>query len=321
VYIGFNKGDKAMNHPILSDPKFHDEESAFAFIESRLWPKGPVCPHCGSKERIGKLKGKSYRIGLHKCYVCRKEFTVRIGTIFEDSHIPLKVWLQAMFMMASSKKGISSNQLSRTLNITLKSAWFMSHRIREAMRGDNLRPLGDTGGAVEADETFLWEDPDASGRGPIGSKNKILSLVDRTSGVARSEVIEDLKASTIVPILAQNIAREARLMTDDASHYNYISPTFPKHRQVKHSAKEYVNTENPAVHTNCVEGYFSIFKRGMRGVYQHCAKKHLHRYLAEFDFRYSNRIAKGIDDTNRAGNLLKGVAGKRLTYQTTHSEN
>ena len=318
-----------MNHAILSDPKFHDEEAAFAFVESLLWPDGPVCPHCGSKERIGKLKGKSYRIGLHKCYVCRKEFTVRIGTIFEDSHIPLKVWLQAMFAMASSKKGISSNQLHRTLGITLKSAWFMSHRIREAMREGEFYPFGSTGGTVEADETFLWENDDLKGTDyekfygttAIGRKNKILSLVDRESGEVRSSVVENLKAQTLVPILKENIAREARIVTDDGSGYKALKKDFPDHFVVNHSAGQYVWCDDSEIHINTVEGYFSIFKRGMRGVYQHCAKKHLHRYLAEFDFRYSNRIAKGIDDSGRAGKLLKGVAGKRLTYQTTHSQN
>jgi transposase-like protein len=163
----------------LTDPIFHNEEAAYNLVEKRLWPNGPICPHCGNKERIGKLKGKSYRPGLYKCYACRKPFTVKIGTIFEDSHVPMRVWLQAVFMMVSSKKGISSNQLHRSLGVTLKTAWFMSHRIREAMRKDALMPLGYTGGAVEADETFLWEDPDATGGPSIHTKNKILSLVDR----------------------------------------------------------------------------------------------------------------------------------------------
>ncbi|MFZ0943426.1 MAG: IS1595 family transposase [Syntrophobacteraceae bacterium] len=308
-----------MKNTILSDPKFHDEEAAFAFIESLLWPKGPVCPHCGSKERIGKLKGKSYRVGLHKCYVCRKEFTVRIGTIFEDSHIPLKVWLQAIFAMASSKKGISSNQLHRTLGITLKSAWFMSHRIREAMRNGNLAPLGGFHKTVESDETFLWNEPGKKVQAGVGHKNKILSLVDRDSGEVRSVPIENLSRRTIVPILKENIAKESRIMTDDAGQYDYLWLDFNEHWCVCHTKGEYVRLDDPEIHTNTVEGYFSIFKRGMRGVYQHCAKKHLHRYLAEFDFRYSNRIVKGIDDSDRAGKLLKGVAGKRLTYQTTNS--
>jgi transposase-like protein len=318
VYIGFNKGDKAMKHPILSDPMFHNEEAAYAFVESKLWPDGPICPHCGGKEKIGKLNGKSYRPGLYKCYVCRKPFTVKIGTIFEDSHIPMRFWLQAMFTMASSKKGISSNQLHRTLGITLKSAWFMSHRIREAMREGGLAPFGGNGGAVEADETFLWNDPEKPVKRGYTHKRKILSLVDRESGEVRSVPIDDVSAKTIIPILKENIAKEARTMTDDAGQYYYLYEHFADHGTVAHSQGEYVSPSDPLIHTNTVEGYFSIFKRGMKGVYQHCAKKHMHRYLAEFDFRYSKRVAKGVDDSARAEKILCGVAGKRLTYETTN---
>ncbi len=309
-----------MNRPVISEPQFHSEEAAYTFIEWRLWPHGPVCPHCGSKEKIGKLNGKATRIGLYKCYACLKQFTVKIGTIFEDSHIPLRIWLQALFAIASSKKGISSNQLHRTLGITLKSAWFMSHRIREAMRNGELAPFGANGGTVESDETFLWNDPEKPVRRGYMHKNKILSLVDRESGEARSMVIDDVTAKTIVPILQENIAREARVMTDDAGQYHHLNEHFADHGTVAHSLGEYVSLADPSIHTNTVEGFFSIFKRGMKGVYQHCAKKHMHRYLAEFDFRYSNRVAKGIDDIARAENLLKGVAGKRLTYQTTNGK-
>jgi transposase-like protein len=318
--MALTKGEKAMKHSIFSDPKFHSEEAAYAFIESKLWPNGPVCPHCGSKERIGKMNGKATRIGLYKCYKCRKQFTVKIGTIFEDSHIPLKLWLQAMFAMASSKKGVSSNQLHRTLGVTLKSAWFMSHRIREAMREGELAPFGADGGTVEADETFLWNDPNIPVRRGYNHKNKILSLVDRESGEVRSVHIDDVSAKTIVPILKENIAREARILTDDAGQYTYLTDDFAVHGVVRHSKGEYVCLSDPAIHTNTVEGFFSIFKHGMKGVYQHCAKKHMHRYLAEFDFRYSKRIAKGIDDSARAEKILCGVTGKRLTYQTTRGQ-
>ncbi len=307
-----------MSHAILSHPRFHNEEAAYAFVEKQLWPNGPVCPHCGSKERIGKLKGKSFRVGLYKCYVCRKPFTVKIGTIFEDSHIPMHIWLQAIFGICSGKKGISSNQFHRTLGITLKSAWFMSHRIREAMRNGDLAPFGGNGSAVESDETFLWNDPEKPVKRGYMHKNKILSLVDRESGEARSAVIDEVTAKTIVPILKENIAREARIMTDDAGQYTYLKDDFADHGVVRHSQGEYVSMTDPSIHTNTVEGYFSIFKRGMKGVYQHCAKKHMHRYLAEFDFRYTNRIARGVDDSGRAEKLLKGVVGKRLTYETTN---
>jgi transposase-like protein len=303
-----------MNQPVSFEPQFHTEEAAYAFVEARLWPNGPVCPHCGSKEKIGKLNGKTTRIGLYKCYACQKPFTVKIGTIFEDSHIPLRIWLQAIYHVCAFKKGISSNQLHRTLGVTLKTAWFLSHRICEAMRGGDLAPFGNNGGTVESDETFLWDDPNIPVRRGYAHKNKILSLVDRESGEARSVVIDDVTAKTIVPILKENIAREARVMTDDAGQYHYIHEDFADHGVVRHSLGENVSLADPSIHTNTLEGYFSIFKRGMKGVYQHCAKKHMHRYLAELNFRYSNRIAKGIDDSRRVEKLLCGVVGKRLTY-------
>lgn len=306
-----------MNNSIISTPHFHNEEAAYEFVESKIWPNGPVCPHCGNKKRIGKLKGKTYRIGLYKCYACRKPFTVKVGTIFEDSHVPLRLWLQAIYLMSASKKGISANQLYRTLGVTLKTAWFMGHRIREAMREGELSPMGGNNGIVEADETFLWDDPDKPIKTGTGHKNKILSLVDRQTGEVRSIVVDDLKIKTLIPILKENISKEARVMTDDARQYVYLSKYFPKHMRVNHSEGEYVKIFNRDVHTNTVEGYFSLFKRGMKGVYQHCEKQHLHRYLAEFDFRYSKRIARGLGDTERAEKLLQGVIGKRLTYETT----
>lgn len=304
----------------LSAKHFHDEKAAFRYVESRIWPNGPVCPHCGGFERIGALKGKSTRLGVYKCYQCRKPFTVKVGTIFESSHVPLRVWLQAIFLMAGSKKGISSNQLSRALSVTVKTAWFMSHRIREAMRAGDLAPFGSNCGAVEVDETFYGrnkQDPYIKGRKAYHHLNKVLSLVDRDSGRVRSYVVDDLKISTIAPILEQNISREARLMTDEAVFYKSLGWNFAEHGVVNHSHDEYVKADDVTIHTNTIEGYFSIFKRGMRGVYQHCDKKHLHRYAAEFDFRYSNRIATGCDDAERADRILDGAVGKRLTYQTT----
>src|SRR5208337_1009075 len=178
LYIGFNKGDKAMSQSVLTIPRLQNEEAAYAYVEARLWPDGPVCPHCGATERISKMKGKATRIGLYKCYVCRKQFTVKIGTIFEDSHIPLNKWLQALYMISSSKKGASCNQLHRTLNVSVKSAWFLGHRIREAMRTGDLAPFGVNGGSVESDETFLWNEPGKEVRKGYGHKRKILSLID-----------------------------------------------------------------------------------------------------------------------------------------------
>lgn len=311
-----------MTQSYLSQPHFHNEEAAYTFVESRIWPKGPVCPHCGGVERISKMQGKSTRIGAYKCYDCRKPFTVKIGTIFESSHIPMRLWLQAIFLIASSKKGISSHQLHRTLGITLKSAWFMSHRIREAMNSNDVTPFGSDGGAVEVDETFIGRDftkkPKGSkiGRG-FEHKNKVFSLIDRKSGKARSMVVDNLKLATLLPILQANIAQDAHVMTDDAAQYKPLYKFFADHGFTKHMLGEYVSRTNPNVHTNTIEGFFSIFKRGMKGIYQHCGHNHLNRYLAEFDFRYNNRIGLGIDDTQRANSILKGAKGKRLTYETT----
>jgi len=316
-----------MKQSILSEMRFHNEESAYEYIEAILWPGGPVCPHCGATERIGKMGGKATRIGLYKCYVCRKQFTVKIGTIFEDSHIPLNKWLQALYMISSSKKGVSCNQLHRTLGVSLKSAWFLGHRIREAMRSGDLAPFGANGGSVESDETYLWTEPGKEVRKGYGHKRKVLSLIDRESGSARSFVVDSTNAKTLVPMLQENIDKEARVFTDDAGQYRSLKDQFPNHEVVCHSQGEYVSREDHTVHVNCAEGFFSIFKRGMKGVYQHCKKEHLHRYVAEFDFRYNNRCSRpetkrrlareGLDDVQRAEKLLKGVVGRRLTYQTT----
>jgi transposase-like protein len=297
----------------LSAPHFHDEKAAFAYVEARVWPGGPVCPHCGGVERIGLMGGKSTRVGLYKCYQCRKPFTVRIGTIFEGSHVPLNIWLQAMYLIAGSKKGISSNQLHRTLGVTLKTAWFMSHRIREAMRTDG--PLFGSGGTpVEVDETYIGVQGGVERRkGGFHHKMKVLALVDRATGQSRAFTSANFNTAYIHPILKENIAREARLMTDESGLYKKVGPYFASHESVIHYRGNYVRGD---VHTNTIEGYFSIFKRGMKGVYQFCREKHLHRYLAEFDFRYSNRVALGYNDADRADTLLKGIVGKRLTYET-----
>jgi transposase-like protein len=296
----------------LSARHFHDEKAAFAYVEARVWPDGPVCPHCGGYERISKMQGKSTRQGLYKCYQCRKPFTVRMGTIFESSHVPLHIWLQAMYLIAGSKKGISSNQLHRTLGVTLKTAWFLSHRIREAMRDDNA-PLGGVGSIVEVDETYIGHIKSKPVKTAFHHKMKVLSLVER-NGKSRSIVFERIGAASLVPIVKANLDHETHVMTDEHSSYRYLAHHFAKHSHVNHKRDEYVRGE---AYTNTVEGFFSIFKRGMRGVYQFCGERHLHRYLAEFDFRYSNRIALGCNDEDRASRLLSGIVGKRLTYQTT----
>ena len=300
---------------VLSRKEFHDEQAAYDYVEARVWPHGATCPKCGERDRVSKMGGKSTRIGAYKCYQCRKPFTVKIGTIFEASHVPMNLWLQAIYLMCASKKGISSNQLHRTLGVTLKTAWFMSHRIREAMRDDTIGTFGNGGGVVEVDETFIGREPGKPVKRGVGHKMKVLTLVDRTTGKAKSVVVDDLKIKTLLPILKENIAAEATVYTDEAMQYDNLGKHFALHDKVNHGMEEYARGD---VSTNTVEGYFSIFKRGMKGVYQHCGKKHLHRYAAEFAFRYSNRIANGSDDRVRSDIALIGASGKRLKYNPTH---
>ena len=299
----------------LSAPHFHNEEAAYAYVEARIWPEGATCPHCGGVDRIGKMGGKSTRVGTYKCYQCRKPFTVKIGTIFESSHVALHIWLQAMYLVAGSKKGISSNQLHRTLGVTLKTAWFMSHRIREAMRTGGLGLMGSDGARVEADETYIGQKADydrqPKARGSA-HKLRVVSLVDRGTGEARSFPANSMVRDEVAQIVRANLAKEAKLTTDESRLYSVVGKEFAAHDTVLHGAHIYVRGD---VYTNTVEGFFSIFKRGMRGIYQHCSEKHLHRYLAEFDFRYSNRAVTGCNDGDRADRLLSGIVGKRLTYQ------
>ncbi len=308
----------------LSAPYMHYEAVAFAHVEAMLWPEGPVCPACGVVDNAYVLKGVrtkpskknpdgKVRHGLKKCKDCGKQFTVRSGTIFEESHIDLHLWLQAIYLMTSSKKGISSHQLSRTLGVTVRSAWFLSHRIREAMRDDGAVDFGSGGGVVEVDETFIGRDKTKPVRRGHGHKHKVLALVDRDSGRSRTMVVDDLKARTLMPILCENIAEEATVYTDEAGQYRSLGRVFAEHDFVTHSAEQWAKPGG--VHTNTAEGWFSIFKRGMKGVYQHCSKRHLHRYAAEFEFRYNNRVANGPDDATRAAIALQGVQGKRLLYR------
>jgi hypothetical protein len=263
-------------------------------------------------ERIGKLKGKSTRVGVYKCYECRKPFTVKIGTIFEDSKLPLHVWLQAILLMAGSKKGISTHQLQRMLGVSIKTAWFLSQRLREGMREGDLAPLGGNNTVVEADECYIGakkgiERP----KGGFRHKMRVVTLIDRGSGRARSIDASATERDLVAKIVRKNVKRESRLVTDEARHYWSVGREFSKHESVMHGIGEYVRGD---VYTNRAEGFFSVFKRGMRGVYQHCGERHLHRYLAEFDFRYNHRQANGFDDQERADQLLKGFAGRRLTY-------
>lgn len=296
---------------VLSKPYFHDEAKAFEHLEGVLWPEGPVCPHCGS------VSGKHYdlrktRMGLRKCSDCRKQFTVKVGTVFEQAHIPLNKMLQAVHLLCSSKKGISAHQLHRILEVQYKTAWFLAHRIREAMRSGDLAPMGGAGGIVEADETFIGRKEGSIKRRGHGHKNAVLSLVDRDSKQVRSFHVDGTSAADVMPIIRKNVAKETAMMTDEGGHYSRLGSDFASHETVNHKADEYVRGD---VHTNTVEGYYSIFKRGMNGMYQHCSEKHLHRYVAEFDFRYNNRMALGVEDKARAIRALEGVKGKRLIYR------
>jgi transposase-like protein len=316
-----------MSNSVFDARALRDENSAYAYVEARIWTNGRICPHCGVADRSRPLKGKSTRIGVYKCYACRKPFTVKIGTIFEDSHVPMHLWLQAIVMMCASKKGISSNQLHRVLGVTLRTAWHMSHRIRLAMAPATSDPLGGEGKTVEVDETFYgYRDggpkwilhPQFGWQRDRGSAQRmtIVTLVER-GGEARSVPVDDLEARTLRAIVLGNADTKSKLMTDERRTYTAIGRRFAGHGTVNHSEEEWVRGE---AHVNSAEGFFSIFKRGMVGVYQRCEERHLHRYLAEFDFRYSNRIAVGVDDAERTARAVKGTIGKRLTYRTTRSK-
>jgi transposase-like protein len=316
-----------MARSILTTKHFHDEAAAYAYVEARLWPNGPTCPHCGNADqaKIGTLNGKSTRLGVRKCYECRKPFTVKVGTVFESSHVPLHLWLQAIHLLCASKKGMSSNQLHRVLGITLKSAWFLTHRIRESMRQNGTTPLGGKGKVVEVDETYLGDLPEHKqpkrtnpGRPKFGPtfKRAILSLVER-GGEARSFYVERAHISRVADIVRANIHKESRLHTDESRIYDAVGKEFAAHEAVNHGKKEYARGD---VTTNSIESFYSVFKKGMRGIYQHCDEHHLHRYLAEFDFRYNARTALCVDDTTRADKALKGVVGKRLTYRSVNQQ-
>lgn len=297
----------------LNAPHFQDANKARQYLEAVRWPNGPVCPHCGVVDDHYALEGDSTRAGLYKCKDCREQFTVTVGTVFERSKIKLNVWLQAVYLLCSSKKGMSAKQLERMLGVTYKTAWFMAHRIREAMTNNPNGLLGGGGGIVEADETYWGKKPGTIKRRGYAHKNPVVSLVER-GGKVRSFHVADVKASTIKEILIANIDKSANLMTDEASVYIKAGREFKSHESVAHGAKEYTRGN---VHTNTIESYFSIFKRGMIGTYHKCGEQHLKRYAAEFDFRYNNRQSLGVDDIQRTEEALKGIAGKRLTYRRT----
>ncbi|HEX3484268.1 MAG TPA: IS1595 family transposase [Micropepsaceae bacterium] len=291
---------------------YNDEDAARAHLEKLQWPEGPVCPHCGVIDNAAKLEGKSTRPGVYKCRDCEKPFSVTVGTVFERSHIPLTKWLLATQLLTSSKKGISAHQLHRMLGVTYKTAWFMAHRIREAMTPKNPPQLGGEGKTVEMDETYIGRRVGPHGAG-IASKIAVVSLVERGGKLISFHLGKATKIN-VQAALHANVHPKSVLMTDESNFYK--RDTGMKHHTVTHSLGEYVRyTKGETIHTNTIEGVFSIFKRGMVGVYQHCGEQHLQRYLNEFDFRYSHRAALGVDDAERAEKALTGIGGKRLTYR------
>lgn len=295
----------------LTAKYFSDDTKAREYLESIRWPNGPVCPHCDSNDKHYALQGKAHRPGLWKCSACRQQFSVTVGTVFERSKIPLSKWLMAAYLLCSSKKGISAHQLHRTLGVTYKTAWFLAHRIRHAMSDQGGGLMGEGGGTVEADETYIGRKPGRKVKAGPGHKHTVFSLVER-GGKVRSQHITGKTFDGIKAQLTATVSPDAVLMTDDARMYRKVAKQFADHQSVNHSAGEYVRGD---AHTNTIEGFFSVFKRGMIGTYQHCKGDHLHRYLSEFDFRYNHRASLEIDDKARVVDALKGIEGKRLTYR------
>lgn len=308
----------------LTSPIYTDEAAARAHLEAQRWPHGPVCPHCGTVDSATRLAGEKHRPGLLECRACRKQFSVTVGTVFERSHVPLHKWVLAVHLMTASKKGMSAHQLHRMLGVTYKTAWFMAHRIREAMTDPNPAPIGGEGKVVEADETYYGKaeapversrnarrKPTKGGRSGPGGKRPIVALVER-GGEVRAVHMRKVTADNVGAVLLQHADDKSRLHTDESNLYPAVGAEFASHETVRHSRKEYVRGD---VHTNSIEGFFGVFKRGMRGVYQHCGEQHLQRYLNEFSFRYSHRAKLGVDDRQRALLALRGIEGKRLTYR------
>jgi transposase-like protein len=313
----------------LTDPRFTNADAAREYLEAQRWPQGPVCSHCRSFSATA-LHGKAHRKGVYQCNDCREQFTITTGSIMEHSKVPLNKWLLAMHLLGSSKKGYSAHQLHRTLGVTYQTAWFLAHRIREAMKVEGANPIGGSGKIVEADETYIGRTstprvskrrekdgrPYIKRKGPQ-SKNPVVALVER-GGEVRMFHVENATAAEVRDVLVRNVDRASALHTDESRLYTETGKEFADHRSVRHSAKEYVRYEEDAtVHSNTVENVFSVFKRGMTGVYQHCSEAHLKRYLAEFEFRYNRRSALGVEDTERVADIIKGAGGKRLTYRRT----
>jgi transposase-like protein len=308
------------------DARFTDAQAAAEYLEGVRWPNGPVCPHCGESEREPyrlNVKGTARRVW--KCRACRKQFTVMVGTIFEDSHVPLNKWLLAFYLLCASKQGMSAHQLHRMLGVTYKTAWFMAHRIRYAMQQPPFQAA--LTGVVEVDETYIGGkgrrpnkrtykplDPTApdrrlrkTGRGT--DKTPVVLLVER-GGMARSYRVANVSGAEIKDVIRKNVDRAAHLRTDSFASYRGLAKEYASHEVVNH-LDEWVRGD---VHTNTAENFFSILKRGINGIYHHVSEAHLPRYLDEFDFRYNTRSANGYTDSDRTRLALSMVEGKRLRY-------
>ena len=300
----------------LNHPAFKNEDAARKHLEATRWPDGVVCPHCGSVDSVKPLKGKSMGAGWYHCNACREKFTVRVGTLYERSHIPLHKWLLATHLMTSSKRGISAHQLHRMLGITYKSAWFMAHRIREAMKDSFTGPMGGEGEVVEADETYYGNSKRSkSYKKGLRHKRSVVALVE-PKGKARVFRVAKANADTVRDIRVRNVDRKSELHTDESRIYTLVGKEFADHKTVEHGWNQrgyYVGKDGQT--TNHVENFFGNFKRGMKGIYGFCSEQHLQRYLTEFEFRYNNRTALGVNDGERAEAALKGIEGKRLTYR------